>query len=104
MRRLILTLGAAAALVPASASLPLIAASAQARPHHTYSGHAVTKRCRYSKGTAGLIAGGVTGAVVGGSVIGGGVVGPLIGAAGGALAGRAVDRSMTAHRRCSYSR
>ena len=104
MRRLMLTLGGAIALVPATAGLPLLEASAQARPHHVYAGHAVTKRCRYSKGTTGLIAGGVTGAVVGGSLIGGGVVGPLVGAAGGALAGRAVDRSMTSRRRCRYSR
>lgn len=102
MRRLLLTLGAAAALVPVSASLPLLDSAAQARTHHhrVYYSRAQVRRCRYSSGTTGLVAGGVTGAVVGGSVIGGGVVGPLVGAAGGALAGRAVDRSMTARKRC----
>lgn len=58
--------------------------------------------CRYSPGAAGLIAGGVGGALIGSSVIGHGLLGPAIGAVGGAFAGRAVDRSITAPRRCYY--
>ncbi|MDE1917117.1 MAG: hypothetical protein KGJ57_13050 [Sphingomonadales bacterium] len=64
----------------------------------------VVKICRKSSGTTGLVAGGVAGAVVGGKVIGGGVAGPLVGAAAGALGGRAIDRSMTAKKRCHYER
>ena len=95
-------------LILAAAGLALPAASASARDywvdshgHRHYTATAHSRHCRYSSGTAGLVAGGVGGAVLGGSVIGGGLAGPLIGAAGGALAGRAIDRSMTAHRRCS---
>ena len=105
MRRFTLTLAAAAVLVPATSALPLFPAGAEDSAHHrTYSGKAETKRCRYSSGTTGLVAGGVAGAVVGGKLIGGGIAGPLIGAAGGALAGRAIDRSMTAHKRCTNAR
>ena len=76
-------------------------ASANARDHHrTYHGRAHYVHCRHSSGTTGLVAGGVGGAIVGGSVIGGGIAGPLIGGVAGALGGRAIDRSMTAHRRC----
>jgi uncharacterized protein YcfJ len=64
----------------------------------------VYKVCRKSSGTTGLVAGGVAGAVVGGKVIGGGLAGPLVGAAAGALGGRAIDRSMTAKKRCHYER
>ena len=54
----------------------------------------------YSSGTTGLIAGGATGAVVGSKVLGGGIVGTAAGAVGGAFAGRAVDRTITAKKRC----
>ncbi len=78
--------------------------SAYADNVRVYHGRTYYKHCRHSSGTAGLVAGGVGGAIIGGSVIGGGLAGPLIGAAAGALGGRAIDRSMTAHRRCGYSR
>lgn len=97
MRKLALALGAA------SLDLPAMTVSETAQARHYY-GHVVYKHCRHSRGTAGLVAGGVGGAVLGGAVIGGGIAGPLIGAVGGALAGRAIDRSMTAKRRCYYSR
>jgi hypothetical protein len=35
-------------------------------------------------------------------VIGGGIVGPAAGAVGGALGGRAIDRTITAKQRCHY--
>ncbi|WP_068089878.1 glycine zipper domain-containing protein [Novosphingobium rosa] len=92
-------------LVPALAAavliLPVLATDADARPAHR---QRVYKVCRHSSGTTGLVAGGVAGAVVGGKVIGGGVAGPLVGAAAGALGGRAIDRSMTAKKRCRYYR
>lgn len=102
MRRFFLSLGAAAVLLPVSAGLPLTEAAFAAPAKKVASGTAVTKRCRKSAGTTGLVAGGVAGAVIGSSVIGGGIAGPLIGAAGGALAGRAIDRTITAKKRCTY--
>lgn len=65
-----------------------------------YHGRARYVHCRHSSGTTGLVAGGVGGAVLGGSIIGGGIAGPLIGGVAGALGGRAIDRRMTAHKRC----
>lgn len=59
------------------------------------------KVCRKSSGTAGLIAGGATGAVVGHALLGG-PVGIAAGAVGGAFGGRAVDRTITAKKRCHY--
>ncbi|MDP1027632.1 glycine zipper 2TM domain-containing protein [Sphingomonas sp. KR1UV-12] len=51
--------------------------------------------CRRSDGTTGLLVGGVAGGVLGNIIAPGGseVLGTLLGAAGGALAGRAVDRN-----------
>ncbi|WP_206242224.1 hypothetical protein [Novosphingobium terrae] len=89
------------ALAAAVLVLPAIASDADARPVHRKQ---VYKVCRHSSGTTGLVAGGVAGAVVGGKVIGGGLAGPVVGAAAGALGGRAIDRSMTAKKRCRYYR
>jgi len=99
-RRLILSLSALSFVIPASFTLPT--RPAEARKVETYSGNKQSdnKQCRYSSGTTGLIVGGVGGAVIGDKVIGGGVLGPVVGAAGGALAGRAIDRSITAKKRC----
>jgi outer membrane lipoprotein SlyB len=70
--------------------------------HNTqYYGSSYAKRCRTSRGDAGLIAGGVGGALVGKSVLGHGLLGTAAGAVGGAFAGRAVDRTITANRRCT---
>lgn len=55
--------------------------------------------CRRSDGTTGLIAGGVAGAVVG-DAVGGGLLGTVAGGVGGAFAGRAIDRRITAKKRC----
>lgn len=66
----------------------------------TYHGRSRYDHCRHSSGTTGLVAGGVGGAVLGGGLIGGGLAGPLIGGVAGALGGRAIDRSMTAKKRC----
>ncbi len=96
MRKLIFSMAAVSLAIPAITVLP--ASSAQARRHssHVRSYHG----CRYSSGTAGLVAGGVGGALIGNSVIGHGALGPIAGAVGGAFAGRAIDRGLTAHRRC----
>jgi len=102
-------LKAAVALsVAATTGVPVMApANAHSTSYyhtHRYKGrtHYAHKYCRRSNGTTGLVAGGVTGAVVGSKVIGGGLLGVAAGAVGGAFAGRAVDRSVTAGRRCYW--
>jgi len=97
MRKLSLIVATIALGLPSAAIL--VPAPAMAR--HVRAAH-VYKVCRHSKGKAGLIGGAVAGAVIGGSVISGGLAGPIIGAAGGALGGRAIDRSLTAKKRCRY--
>jgi outer membrane lipoprotein SlyB len=100
---------AAAAALVATSGVP-IAAPADAHPskyrHHHYHGRTIYahRTCRWSRGTAGMAAGGVGGAVVGSQLIGHGLIGVAAGAVGGAVAGRAIDRSMTAHRRCYVRR
>jgi hypothetical protein len=95
----------ALALTATSATSVAISTPAQARHHyrHHYYGRTYYhgRYCRYSRGTTGLVAGGVGGAVVGSKVIGG-PVGLVAGAVGGAVAGRAIDRASTAPRRCYY--
>ncbi|MFA5964628.1 MAG: glycine zipper 2TM domain-containing protein [Sphingomonas sp.] len=51
--------------------------------------------CRRSDGTTGLIVGGIAGGVLGSLIAPGGseTLGALLGAAGGAVAGRAIDRN-----------
>lgn len=66
---------------------------------HHYQSRAHYRVCRHSSGTTGLIAGGAGGALLGHALLGG-PVGIVAGAVGGALGGRAIDRTMTARRRC----
>ena len=90
------------ALTLGCAALALFAlpSAAQAHPKHAPAKH-VYKVCRHSSGTAGLVAGGAGGALVGHALIGG-PVGIAAGAVGGAFGGRAIDRTMTAKKRCHY--
>ncbi|MDQ2879440.1 MAG: glycine zipper 2TM domain-containing protein [Pseudomonadota bacterium] len=103
MRKMILAFSAVAVTLPAIA-LPTAATARRhyghQRPYvYTRNGHTY---CRHSDGTTGLIAGGVGGALIGNSVAGHGdkLLGTAIGGVVGALGGRAIDRSMTAHKRC----
>ncbi|MFM5918607.1 MAG: hypothetical protein ACKOOL_13890 [Novosphingobium sp.] len=100
MRTFLLALGAAAMAVPISAPLPVVGAAQADAKTKRYKSRAYYRSCRYSHGTTGLIAGGATGAVVGSKVIGGGIVGTAAGAVGGAFAGRAIDRTISAKKRC----
>ncbi len=101
MRQLLLALTAFSVALPVSVALPGGSTAAEARTHHRhYYARSTYRSCRYSSGTTGLVAGGIGGAVIGSKVIGGGIVGPVVGAAAGALGGRAIDRSLTAHKRC----
>ena len=87
----------------ASFSVPADAHKSRYRHTHStqYAGTTYAKRCRTSRGDAGLIAGGVGGALVGSSVLGHGLLGTAAGAVGGAFAGRAIDRTITAKKRCT---
>lgn len=96
------------ALAVAAITATSIAVPASARTHHRHHYYGRTayaqRYCRHSSGTAGLVAGGVAGAVVGHGIIGHGLLGTAAGAVGGALAGRAVDRTVSAPRRCRHYR
>lgn len=104
MRNLILALSAVSLAVPVSVAVP--ASSAQAQKHHRHrhyyrgSSYRHHRVCRHSSGTTGLIAGGAGGALLGHSVLGHGALGTVAGAVGGAFAGRAIDRTITADKRC----
>jgi len=100
MRNLLLALSAVSLAIPTSMAFPT--SKAEARRHHYYSGQSsrAYRRCRHSSGTAGLVAGGVGGALLGRSVLGHGALGTVAGGVGGAFAGRAIDRTISAPRRC----
>lgn len=100
MRTILLGLTAFSLALPATFVAPATHAEARSKTYKGSSRRYYAKNCRYSSGTTGLIAGGVGGAIIGDKVIGGGIAGPLLGAAGGALAGRAIDRTITEKRRC----
>ena len=113
MRKIVLAISAAAAVVPATV---LPTAPADAQRHHSryaryydrqgyYSGPTWRGRdgryyCRRSNGTTGLLIGGAAGALIGRSIDGGRdrTAGTVIGAAAGALLGREVDRGGSRHR------
>ena len=103
MKKLIKIIGTAALVATTATTFEV---PAEARTRHPYYGRTTYRHkvCRYSRGTTGLVAGGVGGAGGGSQVIGGGLLGAAAGAVGGAIAGRAIDRASTAHRRCYYTR
>lgn len=94
-----------AALV-ATAVAPIASANAATRKHHHYYGRTAYthKVCRRSSAATGKVVGGVAGAVAGPGIVGHGLLGAAVGAVGGVVAGGAVDRTLTAHRRCYYTR
>lgn len=104
MRNFMMALGAFSLVVPVTVSFTPTKAEAQnSRKYRGYNRRQVDKRCRKSSGTTGLVAGGVGGALVG-NAVGGGLLGTVAGGAAGALGGRAIDRSITAKKRCRYYR
>ena len=94
----------ATALVSTTATAFDVPAEARTRHHYSSRTRYTYKYCRHSSAATGKVVGGVTGAVVGSKVLGGGLLGAAAGAVGGVVAGGAIDRSMTAHRRCRYYR
>lgn len=107
MRTFLLALSAASLAIPATMALPVD--KAEARKHRRYYAPRVytssdgRRYCRHSDGTTGLIAGGVGGALLGNSLAGGGdkTLGTVLGGVAGAFGGRAIDRTLTADRRCN---
>ena len=67
---------------------------------HYHSAAYYQKYCRHSSATTGAVAGGVGGAVIGHEVLGHGLLGVGAGAVAGVVAGKAIDRTLTARRRC----
>ena len=105
MRKLMLAFGAMTMVATTSVVLPAAPAQAQAKKHYKYRewrGRNGKTYCRRSDGTTGLVVGGVAGALIGNGVAGHGdkLLGTVIGGAAGALGGRAVDRTITAKKRC----
>ena len=104
MRKTMFHLIGLSLMVPATGVTLASPAGAHARNyrHHHYSGntYAGRKYCRRSPATTGAIAGGVGGAVLGSQVLGHGLLGIGAGAVAGVVAGKAIDRTLTARRRC----
>lgn len=110
MRNLMLALGAASLVVPATAVLPSLGvpgieseAQAQSRGRYReWRGRDGRRYCRKPDGTTGLVVGGVAGALVGRTIDSRGdrTLGTLLGAGAGALAGREIERSGQRGRRC----
>lgn len=101
MRKLMLSIGAATMAV---STMVLPVSSAQARKHYyrTYRGNNGRTYCTHSGGTTGAVVGGVGGAVLGNGIAGRGdkLLGTVVGGVAGAFGGRAIDRTITAKRRC----
>jgi uncharacterized protein YcfJ len=95
---------AAAALAMMTATSFSVPADARHRHHYYSRTHYYYKYCRHSSAATGKVVGGVAGALVGRSIFGHGLVGTAAGAVGGVVAGGAIDRSLTARRRCRYYR
>jgi len=105
MRTFIMALSAASLVIPVTMVVPTTQAEAHRDRKYkprVFQGRDGRTYCRHSDGTTGLIAGGVGGAVLGNSIAGRGdkTLGTVIGGVAGAFGGRAIDRSMTANRRC----
>ena len=104
MRKFLLALAATSLIAPAATVVTPNTAEARTKHHRKhYTPRVYTRNgktyCRHSDGTTGLIAGAVGGAIIG-NALGGGPIGTIAGGVGGAFGGRAIDRSITAKKRC----
>lgn len=98
MRKLMLSLGAAAMVLPTMVVVAPTAASAKEYKYREWRGKDGRMYCRKSNGTVGLVVGAAGGALVGRAIDtrGDRATGTIVGAAAGALLGREIDRK----RRC----
>jgi hypothetical protein len=103
MRNTILRLAALSLAIP-TGGLAIAAPADAATTRHHYSGRTAYahKYCRRSPASTGAVAGGIGGAVVGSQVLHHGLLGFGAGAIAGVVAGKAIDRTLTAKRRCYY--
>ena len=91
----------ASAIGATSMTMMAVPADAHRRNSKHYHSRAYyQKYCRHSSATTGAVAGGVGGAVLGHEVLGHGLLGVGAGAVAGVVAGKAIDRTLTARRRC----
>ena len=102
MRKVLLALSAVS-MVGSTMIIPV--SQAEARKHYQYRewrGRDGRTYCRRSNGTTGLVVGGVTGALVGHGIAGRGdkTLGAIVGGVAGAFGGQAIDKTITAKRRC----
>ena len=81
--------------VPAAPAAAKEGVTSRRQVHHR------TKVCRRSKAETGAVVGGVGGAVTG-AALGGGILGTVAGGVAGVVGGKAVDRTLTAKKRCYY--
>ncbi len=99
MRNFMLSMGAAAL----TASALVVPTAADARKHYrSYKGNGGRTYCTRSGGTTGAVVGGVGGALIGNGIAGRGdkLLGTVVGGVAGAFGGQAIDRALTAKRRC----
>lgn len=96
MRTILLSLAALATAIPAV----VVPTSAGARTYHRGHYSHYRGRCTHSGGTTGAVVGTGAGLLAGRGVLGHGALGTVAGGVGGFFAGRAIDRTITAHRRC----
>lgn len=101
MRSLMLAMGCAAMVVPATMAIPVSKADAQRHKYREWRDDRGRLRCKKPDGTTGAVVGAVGGALLGRTIDtrGDRTLGTLGGAAVGALAGREVERG-TSNRRC----
>jgi len=100
MRNLMLAMGCAAMVVPATMIVPVSKADAQRHKYREWRDDRGRVRCRKPDGTTGAVVGAVGGALLGRTIDtrGDRTVGTLGGAVAGGLLGREIDRG--GKRRC----
>ncbi len=101
MRKFLMALSAAS-MVASGLIIPVSQADARKYGYREWRGRDGRTYCRRSNGTTGLVVGGVTGALVGHGIAGRGdkTLGTIVGGVAGAFGGQAIDKTITAKRRC----
>ena len=101
MRKLMLAMGCAAMVVPATMVVPVSQAGAQRYKYREWRDNRGRLRCRKPDGTTGAVVGAVGGALLGRTIDtrGDRTLGTVLGAVAGGLLGREIERS-GGNRRC----
>ena len=95
MRKLMLAMGCAAMVVPATMVVPVSQAGAQRYKYREWRDNRGRLRCRKPDGTTGAVVGAVGGALLGRTIDSRGdrTLGTILGGGAGALAGHAIEKS-----------